>query len=187
MYPDPEHFFNEEGFEDFYCPNIHEQEFMNCLIENEVTSNDTTNSEYLSCLEKKKKRFQKCNEDRGNKYVLRRHVTRTRPKKCDKFNVVYYLTKDESNFLKPYDDCSRPFVVMRIAHSNLILLITNRICAQVFATKIEFADVPQTIDYVNSTFCHKLTQPPLFRNRPSNKTCVDRHHNVSFSTILRDS
>lgn len=177
MYPDEQNFYDEDEHEKFYCPNIHEQKFMECLEENEVASNDSLNPKYRDCFEAKRIRFKKCNEENGAEFVLKRHFNRTRPKKCDKFNVVYSLTKDESNFLKPYDECSRPFVVQRIAHSNLILLITNRICAQVFATQREFNDVPKTVEYENSTFCHKMKMPMLFRNRP--KSCMTHHERVS--------
>lgn len=114
---------------------------------------------------------------KGYAYILQRHLTRTRPTKCDKYNFIYSLTKDESNFLKPYDECSRPFVVHRIAHSNLLLLITNRNCAQVFATTVNFEEVPITIEYDNSTFCHKLSKPQLFRSRP--RSCMTHHERVS--------
>lgn len=184
MYPDEEHFYDEDEYKSFYCPNIHEQTFMECLKENELTSNDTLNPKYRDCFEDKKNRFKKCNEESGAEFKLKRHLNRTRPKKCDKFNVVYSLTKDESNFLKPYDECSRPFVVQKIAHSNLILLITNRICAQVFATQREFNDVPKTVEYENSTFCHKMKTPTMFRSRP--KSCMTHHDRVSTSSILRD-
>ncbi|CRK93231.1 CLUMA_CG006775, isoform A [Clunio marinus] len=172
MYPDPEHFYDESINSEFFCPNIHDSVFMECLKEKEVKTNDTNDSEYRQCLEKKQKRFLKCNDENGTEYILKRHISRTRPTKCDKFNNVYSLTKDESNFLKPYDECSRPFVVQKIAHSNLILLITNRKCNQVFATEGIFNDEPKTIEYDNSTFCHKL-KIPMFRSRP--KSCMTYH------------
>lgn len=176
MYPDEAHFYDDSINNDFYCPNIHEQAFMECLKEYNVTSNDTLNSYYLKCLERKSNRYKKCKEEKGTENILKRHLTRSRPIKCDKFNVVYSLTKDESNFLKPYDECSRPFVVHKISHSNLILLITNRNCAQVFATEREFDDLPHTIEYYNSTFCHKMTVAQLFRSRP--KSCITHHEKV---------
>lgn len=177
MYPDEQHFYDEDEYKNFYCPNIHEQKFMECLEENEVKSNDTLNPKYRECFKDKENRYKKCNEESGAEFVLKRHFNRTRPKKCDKYNVVYSLTKDESNFLKPYDECSRPYVVQRIAHSNLVLLITNRICAQVFATQGEFEDVPKTVEYENSTFCHKIGMPTMFRSRP--KACMTHHDRVS--------
>lgn len=182
MYPDEQNFYDEEKHKNFQCPDIHEHKFMDCLAENEVTSNDTLNSKYRDCFEKKKLRFKECNAEKGAEFILKRHINRTRPRKCDKLNVVYSLTKDESNFLKPYDECSRPFVVQRIAHSNLVLLITNRICNQIFATQREFNDVPKTVEYVNSTFCHKMRMPMMFRGRP--KSCMTHHDRVSiYNTV----
>jgi hypothetical protein len=177
MYPDEAHYYDDSIYNDFYCPNIHDEAFMECLKEYKVTSNDTLNPDYMKCLGKKEHRYKKCKEENGTRNILKRHLTRTKPIKCDKFNVVYSLTKDESNFLKPYDDCSRPFVVQKIAHSNLVLLMTNRNCAQVFATEREFEDVPKTIEYDNSTFCQKMTNDQLFRSRP--KSCITHHAKVN--------
>lgn len=182
MYPDSEHYYNSEDYLNYSCPNIHEQAFMTCLKENEVTSNDTLNKKYLSCLEDKRNRYKKCVEENGAPFILKRHLRRSRPYKCDKFNVVYTLTRDESNFLKPYDECSRPFVVHKIAHSNLILLITNLNCARTSANFKEFNNVPKTIEYENSTFCHKMRMPQLFRSRP--KTCLTHHFKVSYGDFM---
>lgn len=181
MYPDQEHFYDEKDFESFYCPNVHEKEFMECLSNNSVTTNDTTNSMYESCLKKKKTRYQKCMEEKGPQLAYKRHVARTRPIKCDKFNEVYSLTKELSNFNKPYDECSRPFIVQQIAHSNLILLVTNRICSQDFEIERIFNDVPQTIEYFNSSmFCFKISKP-FFRKRPNPKGCLFHHADVSIN------
>lgn len=176
MYPDEQHFYDADEFKEFYCPNAHETKFTTCLQTNDVKSNDTNDPKYRECHDEKKIRYKNCIAENGADYILKRHLNRSRPFKCDKSNLVYTLTRDESNFLKPYDECSRPFVVQRIAHSNLILLITNRNCAQVFATVRDFEDVPITIEYGNSTFCHKLDKPPLFRSRP--KTCMTHHEKV---------
>lgn len=178
MYPDEQHFYDEDINKDLYCPNIHEKLFLECLEKKELKTNDTHDPRYLDCLEKKQGRYTKCNEENGTRFILARHINRTRPFKCDKSNVVYSLTKDESNFRKPYDECNRPFVVQKIAHSNLILLVTNRNCAQVSATEYKFNDVPQTIEYLDdSTFCHKFNKTQLFRSRP--KSCMAHHDKVS--------
>lgn len=151
---------------------------MQCLEEKEVTSNDTTNKYYKYCLEKKEVDYEKCMAENGTKFILERHITKTMPEKCDKFNVVYTLTRDESNFAnKPYNECNRPFVVHKIAYSNLVLLKTNRYCGQVLAVDTDFNDVPKTIEYEDSLFCYKQSKPQLFRTRP--KTCVTKHENVS--------
>lgn len=175
MYSDSEHFYDESVHHSFFCNNIHEQKFMDCLVKYEVKSNDSNNHGYLECLKKKEERYKKCIEENGAQFILKRHFNRTRPRKCDKSNVVYSLTKDESNFLRPYDECSRPFVVQRVAHSNLILLITNRNCAQVFAAETDFKEVPKTVMFESSVFCHKYNKT-LFRNRP--KSCMTHHVQV---------
>lgn len=183
MYPDDQRNYDPEMDREFYCPNIHKRSklFMRCLGENGVWENDTSSREYMECFKKQEQEYKKCFEEHGAKYILKRHLNRSRPTKCDKFNVVYSLTKNESNFLKPYDKCSRPFVVHRIAHSNLILLVIRPVpkdCEQPHAPYKAFNDLPQTIDYFeNSTFCHKLSKPQLYRHRP--KSCMTHHKNVS--------
>lgn len=181
MYPDSEHYYNPDDYLKYSCPSIHEMEFMECLKKNEVTSNDTLNKKWIDCFEEKKTRYKNCVAEFGWSNTLKRHLRRSRPYKCDKFNVVYTLTRDESNFLKPYDECSRPFVVHKIAHSNLILLITNLNCARTSDNYKEFNDVPKTIEYENSTFCHKMRMPQLFRSRP--KTCLTHHFKVSYGDL----
>lgn len=175
MYPDREHFYDDEVNKEFFCSRIQESNFTECLAEGKT--NDTDDSHYLKCLEKKKQRWRKCNEERGFEYILKRHLNRSRPHKCDKFNVVYSLTKNESNLRLTFDECKRPFVVHKIAHSNLILLTTYRNCKPQVYVK-EFNDIPQTVEYPNSTFCHKLLNP-LFRSRP--KSCMTHHARVSSS------
>lgn len=172
MYPDPEHFY-EDSVSDHHCLDFTEdEEFLKCL--KTVSVDDIQNPKFKDC---QYNRFKKCREENGTANILKRHLTRTRPIKCDKLNIVYSLTKDESNFLKPYDECSRPFIVHKIPHSNLILLVTNRLCAQVFATEREFDNVPETIPYINSTFCRRMKVPQLYRGRPS--YCTNFHTMVN--------
>lgn len=178
MYPDREYFYDEAENSEYYCQKINDKDFLNCLV------NDT----HASCFKKKEKAYTKCNEEKGYKHILRRHVNRSRPYYCDKSNVVYILTK-ESNFNKPYDECSRPFVLQKIAHSNLILLITKslRSCAQESTIQRDFKTVPTTVEYHNSTFCRKKLNP-LFRNRPT--SCLTHHEKVrkfSSSSLIENS
>lgn len=166
MYPDSEHFYDEEYNLEFYCPNIHEQKFIECLHEYDVESNDTNNKYYMDCHREKENRYKKCWSENGTEFINRRHILKTTPKQCDKSNLVYTLTRDESNFAnKPYNECNRPFVVHKIPNSNLVVLKTNRYCNQVFATDTNFQDVPSPIEYPNksSIFCFKQSKPQLYR------------------------
>jgi hypothetical protein len=164
-YPDPEHYYDPETDWNYHCQDIWYKFYMKCLGEGK-----------LDCHEKKISGFHKCFAENGTEFIQRRHVTRSRPLKCDKFNYVYSLTKDESNLHKPYNECSRPFVIQRIAHSNLVLLITNRNCNQVFATGRDFGDVPKEVSYAaKSMFCQKQKRP-LYRARPN--SCMTQHEKV---------
>lgn len=78
MYPDPEHFYDAETNREFHCPNVHETDFVDCLVKEEVLTNDTTNEKYKSCLEDKVNRYKKCHEENGTEFVLKRHFNRTR-------------------------------------------------------------------------------------------------------------
>jgi hypothetical protein len=164
MYPDKEFSYDAEEDKVYHCQDEWYKFYMKC-----VKKGDT------DCYEKKVSGYQKCFAENGTEFINKRHVTRTRPIKCDKYNLVYFLSKDESNLHKPYDECSRPFVIQKIAHSNLVLLITNRNCNQVFATGRQFDDVPRDVLYPKSMFCQKQKRP-LFRARP--KSCMTQHEKV---------
>lgn len=180
MYPDPEYDYDKRIHAEDHCFEVvHDEEFEKCVnnwfstISFKSFSKVSKDEIYKDCVTS---RLKKCREENGTENILMSHLTKTRPIKCDKFNLVYSLTKDESNLQKPYDECNRPFVIHKIPHSNLILLVTNRLCAQVFATEREFYDKPQTIEYVNSTFCRRVKVSQLFRVRPS--YCTNYHKMV---------
>lgn len=181
MYPDNEYYYDDSVNAKYHCSEFVENDyFTECMskllskISFRRLSILSHEEMYASCANS---RLEKCRQVNGTENIMKRRITRTRPIKCDKFNLIYSLTKDESNLQKPYDECSRPFVVHKIPHSNLILLVTNRLCAQVFATEREFDNVPKTIEYINSTFCRRMKVPQLFRVRPSQ--CTNYHKDVS--------
>lgn len=185
MYPDDEHYYDESKNLEYYCPVIHDPEFFKCLHEKKVLSHDVNNSDYLGCAKQKENRYKKCIAENGTENILKRHVKKTLPKKCDKFNDVYTLTTDERNFSpKQYDACSHPFVVHRMAHSNLILLKTNRDCKEMLAVDTDFHDVPMEIKYDNSIFCLKQSKPQFNRTRPNN-ICVTKHARVSWRHLMK--
>jgi hypothetical protein len=176
MYPDSEHYYNDNVYSDYRCLEIsHDEDFLKCLISgfSKISPDEIHHEKYQMCTIN---RLKKCREENGTENILKRHLTRTRPIKCDKENLVYTLTKDESNLQKPYDECNRPFVIHKIPNSNLILLVTNRLCAQVFAKERDFDDKPKTIEYPNSTFCERVQSPQLLRIRPGQ--CLNYHKMV---------
>lgn len=186
MYPDPEHFYNEDDYIELFCPKINDRDLAECL-KTKKAANNTDDENYKKCMSEESKRYTKCLAEKSTEFILHRHLEKTTPKKCDKVNVVYSLNRDESNFAnKIYHECNRPFVVHKIAYSNLILLKTNRLCGQVFAVDTDFNDVPRAIKYYgenSSLFCYKHSKPQLFRSRP--KSCVTKHEKVSLITVQK--
>lgn len=175
MYPDPQYYYEDDP--NSYCPYEGDGSLEQCLRAKEVSISNTEHDDYKECLANFTKRHTKCRDGlRWSEYVLKRHINRTRPIKCDKYNSVYVLNLDESNFRKPYNKCERPFLVQRIANSNLILLVTKSDCEKNMHYDL-FNDNPTVIDhYKESMFCYKLRQP-LYRR--FSKSCFTHHASVS--------
>lgn len=171
MYPDPEYYYVDDP--ESYCPYDDDGFLKQCLAAAGVSETDTDNEHYEKCMKNFTKREKSCRDERWSQYILKRHLNRTRPRRCDKFNYVFVLNL-ESNFGKPYSNCERPFVVHRIPNSNLILLIAKSDCAK--NTFYEFHDEPEVTKYVQSMFCRKLFSP-LYRRH--SKSCFSYHSNVS--------
>ncbi|XP_070489901.1 voltage-dependent calcium channel subunit alpha-2/delta-3-like [Chironomus tepperi] len=175
MYPDPQYYYKDD--KSAFCPHLDDGSFERCLTENGVKEKDNTTDEYKKCMENLAERLRKCRMGPlWSEFMLKRHFNRTRPIKCDKFNQVYMLNLDASNFSRPYNKCERPFVVQRIANSNLILLIKKSDCeknGQLFEIYNEPSNV---INYAGNEglFCEKL-QKPLYRKH--SKSCYTHHTN----------
>lgn len=174
MYPDAAYYYRDD--KESYCPRPEDGSFEACLKEKGKDTTDTESEEYEKCKSNFTKRHEKCRESiEWSQQVVKRHLIRTRPIKCDKFNYVYVLNLNESNFGKPYKNCDRPFYVQRIANSNLILLITKSDCEK---TENVFYDKPSDVKISDkSTFCQKLKTP---LHRRYSRVCLTHHWNVSF-------
>lgn len=184
MYPDETYHYHPEEDEIYKCPDLQDHKFIKC-VNDANKKGDPDGSKYKDCLRQTTNR---CLAENGTEFIIRRHITKTKPIKCDKLNKVYRLTRDESNFEKKlYHECNRPFVVHKIPNSNLILLKTNhRYCNKdsEFDDYINFHHYPVTPTYGEygnmSLFCFKRSKPELFRNRPNPKLCFSSHINVRF-------
>lgn len=115
--------------------------------------------------------------------LLRRVIEKTKPEKCDKIATIYQLNVEEETIFKmPSDGCDRPFVVVPIPKSNLILLAIKTNCK--INNEFKFDKNPITFNYSlvkphdpNYTLtCHKMLVN-LHRKRPV--SCLKKHINVS--------
>ncbi|KAL7043546.1 hypothetical protein ACKWTF_001566 [Chironomus riparius] len=177
MYPDPQYYYEDD--KSSFCPYFEDGSFQRCLAEKGVTEKDNSTDEYEECLKNFTKRHDKCRDGLlWSEFIRKRHLNRTRPIKCDKFNQVFVLNLDASNFSRPYNKCERPFVVQRIANSNLILLIKKSECER-NGQPFEFFDEPSNVsNYTGMAglFCEKL-QSSLYRKH--SRSCFTHHVNVS--------
>jgi hypothetical protein len=180
-YPDPDYYYEDDLTA--YCPYIEDQSFERCLEEKGVAETDKDHEDFEKCKKNFTKRHDTCRTSmQWAEYLQRRHTNKTRPIKCDKYNSVYALNLNESNFRKPYNKCERPFLVQRIANSNLILLVTKSDCDKnVVDADINYNPTVVKKDYEEPMFCKKLREP-LFRRH--SKSCMTHHKNVSMVTLL---
>lgn len=181
MYPDPQYYYEDD--KSSFCPYIEDGSFQRCLIENGVTEKDNSTDEYEKCLKNFTKRHEKCREGLlWSEFLLKRHLNRTRPTKCDKFNQVYMLNL-ASNFSRPYNKCERPFVIQRIANSNLILLIKKSECERNDQLYNHYDQPSNDLNYTSKEglFCEKL-QTSLYRKH--SRSCFTHHANVSKNLLI---
>ncbi|XP_030369817.1 voltage-dependent calcium channel subunit alpha-2/delta-3 isoform X2 [Scaptodrosophila lebanonensis] len=111
-----------------------------------------------------------------------RYVTlhRTRLKSCDMQRELYTLYNEKDNVVynMTAHACERPFVVLPIPASNLILLVIDQLCPREGALVLTVN--PKPIDYhlsPNETLaCYKRARE-FSRKRP--QSCISRHANES--------
>ncbi|XP_037728353.1 voltage-dependent calcium channel subunit alpha-2/delta-3 isoform X5 [Drosophila subpulchrella] len=105
---------------------------------------------------------------------------RTRLKPCDMKRELYTLYKEKDNVVynMTAHACERPFVVLPIPFSNLILLVIDQLCPR--DGTVVLTVNPQPIDYhlsVNDSLaCYKQARE-FNRMRPH--SCISRHANES--------
>lgn len=113
---------------------------------------------------------------------------RTRLKSCDMQRELYTLYNERDNVVynMTAHACERPFVVLPIPNSNLILLVIDLLCPR--EVNLVLTVNPKRIQYplaVNETFsCYKNARE-FTRVRP--QSCISRHANVSRGLILCSS
>lgn len=105
---------------------------------------------------------------------------RTRLKSCDMQRHLYlmYNEKDNVVYNMTAHACERPFVVLPIPNSNMILLVIDQRCPR--DTSIQLTVNPGPIPYPldkNQTFACYKNDREFSRVRPV--SCINRHINVS--------
>ena len=124
----------------------------------------------------------KSKEQEFDKRVL---INRTRPERCDKVITLYQLfrpkEKDKTAERPSYEtpmtnNCDRPFVVVQIPSSNMILIVASTLCS--IENKRPFNNQPIEKHYnATSLQCYKLKNFPSYRRNL--KHCFNKHLNES--------
>ncbi|XP_055630867.1 voltage-dependent calcium channel subunit alpha-2/delta-3 isoform X3 [Toxorhynchites rutilus septentrionalis] len=105
-------------------------------------------------------------------------INRTRPEPCDHVITLYELNNDvdPAVYRRNAHQCERPYVVLPIPSSNLILLVLDQLCP--LPSRVpQLTTWPIEHDYNDSLACHKARSPDLPRRRPL--TCINKHVNES--------
>lgn len=98
-------------------------------------------------------------------------INKTRPQTCDQVMTLYQLNTEKTVFQKTFDACDRPFVVIPVANSNLILLVVDALCGT-HGNPAYMTTAPEEWDYNQSIACYKTSQM-LPRRRPTH--CISTH------------
>lgn len=120
----------------------------------------------------------KSKEQEFDKRVL---INRTRPERCDKIITLYQLVrpkeKENSYLTAPMSSsCERPFVVVPIPSSNMLLVVASSLCSRENPTP--FVTLPVEKHYnASSLQCYKLKNFPPQRRQL--KHCFNKHQNES--------
>jgi len=104
------------------------------------------------------------------------YINKTQPKTCDKEAYLYELNEERLNKQdRPLQgilrnchesNCERPFSVTRIPHTNLVLIVADKMCP-CYSARISV--LPKKVDYDEDEeeYCEKLKHN-LYRKKPRN-------------------
>ena len=102
------------------------------------------------------------------------YINKTQPKPCDKEAFLYELNESALKQQRPLQgilrnchesNCERPFSVTQIPHTNLVLIVADKMCP-CYSAKISVN--PVKVDYGpknETTYCEKL-KTNLYRQKP---------------------
>lgn len=102
-------------------------------------------------------------------------INKTRPETCDQEITLYQLDtdKDTTIYITPASR-ERPFTVLPIKQSNMILLVVD-VLNVIANQSIPVTTRPFDINYEESLMCHKIFSA-MPRKRPT--SCTNEHFNV---------
>lgn len=108
-------------------------------------------------------------------------ITRTKPERCDKSFTLYELTRPMKEKKSEYEltaTCKRPFVVIPIPSTNLLLYVGNILC---YKRSLDdygpLSNQPIEVYYNETLHCKKLRNVPPYRRNL--KDCFSQHVNES--------
>jgi len=102
------------------------------------------------------------------------YINKTQPKPCDKEAYLYELNEESLKKQRPLQgilrnchesNCERPFSVTQIPHTNLVLIVADKMCP-CYSARISVS--PVKVDYGpknETTYCEKL-KTNLYRQKP---------------------
>merc|ERR1711936_787481 len=102
------------------------------------------------------------------------YINKTQPKPCDKEAFLYELNESALKQQRPLQgilrnchesNCERPFSVTQIPHTNLVLIVADKMCP-CYSARISVS--PVKVDYGpknETTYCEKL-KTNLYRKKP---------------------
>lgn len=103
-------------------------------------------------------------------------IARTRPERCDKSFILYQQThtiRDKKEY-EITGSCRRPFVVVQIPSTNLLLYVGNILCYQRSLDDFgPLSNQPIEVDYNETLHCQKLRNVPPYRKHL--KDCFSQH------------
>lgn len=108
-------------------------------------------------------------------------ITKTRPERCDMSFTLYQLTrntKDSVFSTGMTGNCKRPYIVIPIQNTNLLLYVGNALCNKRSMDDLGvLSNQPIEVDYNATLQCHKLRNMPPYRKHL--KYCFSQHVNES--------
>lgn len=125
-------------------------------------------------------------EQEFDKRVL---INRTRPERCDKVFTLYQLVRPKEKEKSAFDlpmtsSCDRPFVVVQIPSSNMILVVASTLCSVVNPHTFHHQPVEKHYN-ASSLQCFKLKNFPPYRRHL--KDCFNKHLNESQIELCGDA
>ena len=110
--------------------------------------------------------------DNRNSTFNERLLKKTKLQPCDKVLPLYLLNTEKTVFQKTFDSCERPFVVIPVANSNLVLVVIDALCP---FTDYKMSLVARDLPFNESLSCYKTRYGTLSRSRKPVAKCINAH------------